>query len=309
MTLNFGEVLTRAWQITWRYKILWLFGILAGCNRSSGGGSSSNYQVSQDQTGPQFQQFEQWMEQAGNWMTENWWIFVLLILVALVLIAVSIFLGTIGRIGLIRGTLQAEGGAASLSFSELFSGSLRHFWPVFGLSLLIGIIFAAIIGSLVVAGIVTAGIGFLCLAPVLCIIVPVTIAVNLILEQAFVAIVKENLGIVDGWKRGLEVARANIGPILLMGIILFVIGLVAGVLIALPAILIVVPSAIAFAAGQGQDMTPLMIAGVLFLVYLPILLVLQGILNTYMGSAWTLTYLRLTAPKEDNTPTLIEANA
>src|SRR5437773_2631742 len=26
---NFGEILTRAWQIIWKHKILWVFGILA----------------------------------------------------------------------------------------------------------------------------------------------------------------------------------------------------------------------------------------------------------------------------------------
>ena len=38
MNFNFGEVLTRAWQITWKYKVLWIFGILAGCSEGSGGG-------------------------------------------------------------------------------------------------------------------------------------------------------------------------------------------------------------------------------------------------------------------------------
>src|SRR5574340_625877 len=109
MNLNFGEILTRAWQITWKYKILWLFGILASCSRGGGGGSNgSSYQVSQDQSGPQMQQFQQWMDQVGNWMADNWWILVLAGLVLLALVLLSIFLGTIGRIGLIRGTLQAE---------------------------------------------------------------------------------------------------------------------------------------------------------------------------------------------------------
>ena len=38
MKFNFGEVLTRAWQITWKYKVLWIFGILAGCTNGGGGG-------------------------------------------------------------------------------------------------------------------------------------------------------------------------------------------------------------------------------------------------------------------------------
>ena len=38
---NFGEILTRAWQIIWKHKILWIFGILASCGRSSGNFNSS----------------------------------------------------------------------------------------------------------------------------------------------------------------------------------------------------------------------------------------------------------------------------
>ena len=46
MNFNFGEVLTRAWQITWKYKVLWIFGILAGCtNGGGGGGGNSGYRV------------------------------------------------------------------------------------------------------------------------------------------------------------------------------------------------------------------------------------------------------------------------
>ncbi len=39
MNFNFSEVLTRAWQIIWKHKVLWIFGILAGCGQGGGGSS------------------------------------------------------------------------------------------------------------------------------------------------------------------------------------------------------------------------------------------------------------------------------
>ena len=39
----------------------------------------------------------------------------------------------------------------------------------------------------------------------------------------------------------------------------------------------------------------MIVSGLLFLVYLPVLILLSGILRSYTTSAWTLTYLRLTA--------------
>jgi hypothetical protein len=52
----------------------------------------------------------------------------------------------------------------------------------------------------------------------------------------------------------------------------------------------------------------LLIAGLCFAAYQPVLILLNGILTAYIQSAWTLTYMRLTAPKE-NAPVLVEANA
>ena len=30
--MDYGYALIRAWKITWKYKVLWIFGILAGCH-------------------------------------------------------------------------------------------------------------------------------------------------------------------------------------------------------------------------------------------------------------------------------------
>jgi hypothetical protein len=40
--MNIGEVLSRAWKITWKYKVLWIFGILAGCASGGGSGGGGN---------------------------------------------------------------------------------------------------------------------------------------------------------------------------------------------------------------------------------------------------------------------------
>jgi hypothetical protein len=62
--------------------------------------------------------------------------------------------------------------------------------------------------------------------------------------------------------------------------------------------MIVVPTVIAIAATQAKNMTPVLVAGLCIVAYLPISLVANGIITTYSESAWTLTYLRLTQPKE-----------
>lgn len=309
MTFNFGEVLSRAWQITWKYKVLWIFGILAGCAQGSGGGSGNVRGGGDNGGNPLPQDLQRYIDQASQWIEQNWWVLIVAFLVMFLIILLFIFLGTIGRIGLIRGTLQAETGAEPLVFGQLFSESTAYFWRVFGLSLAFGLIFFVLFFTLIISGVLTAGIGFVCLLPILCLLVPIAWVVNIILEQAYVAIVKDNLGIVDGWKRGWQVARGNLGPILIMALILFALAFFASLIIAIPILVIVLPAAITFALGNGQNTSPLLLAGLCFVGYLPVLILARGILATFTGSAWTLTYLRLTAAPPASVPVVVEGNA
>lgn len=245
------------------------------------------------------------MERVGDWISQNPWVVAVFVLAMIILIVLAIFLGTVGRIGLIRGTYQAEQGAASLVFGELFSGSMPYFWRVFGLSFLVGLAFLLVMLPLITFGVLTAGIGFACLLPLFCLLVPVGLVVNIIIEQSNAAIVLENLSIADGFKRGWNIVKANVGPVLIMAIILAVISFVVGLVIALPIIFAVFPLAFGLAGGETNM---LWAAGICCAIYLPVLIVLSGILTSFTQSAWTLTYLRLTRPKED-APVIVEANA
>lgn len=318
MNFNFGEILTRAWQITWKYKVLWIFGILAGCTKgggagSGGGGGNTGYSTgpSDFNAPPELERFIHQMENFVNWVEDNLWLFIaIMVLVFLVLFVISTFLGTIGRIGLIKGSYQAEMGAETLAFGELFSTSMPFFWRVFGLSFLIGLAFFVFFVPLILFGVLTAGVGFLCILPLLCLLIPVGMVVGIIIEQANRAIVLENLGIFDGLKRGWEIARSNIGPMIIMALILFGISFVLGIIIALPIFIIVFPTIFAFAIGEGRSFTPLYVALACICLYAPVSWVLNGVLTTYTQSAWTLTYMHLTQkPETPETPVFAEPNA
>lgn len=309
MNFNFGEVLSRAWQIIWKHKVLWIFGIFAGCSRGGGGGSSGG---GGGATGPggdgRLPEIERFFEQLGQWIDNNAWIIAVFVLAVLVLIILAIFLGAIGRIGLIRGTYHAEQGRERLVFGELFSESMPYFWRVFGLSLLIGVLILLLILPLILFGVLTAGIGLICILPLLCLLIPLSWAVMVVIEQANVAIVLEDLGIVDGLRRGWEVVRANVGTMIVMALILFIGAAVIGILLAIPIIITIIPAAIAIAAAAGGD-TPaawIWTLGICAVIYLPILFVLNGILTAYVQTAWALTYMRLTRPQDN---VILEANA
>ncbi|MBN2116681.1 MAG: hypothetical protein JW730_08925 [Anaerolineales bacterium] len=304
MNFNFGEVLSRAWQIIWKHKVLWIFGIFAGCGRGGGGGGGGGSSGGGG-TGPggePFSGLDRTFQEIGQWINDNPWIVVVAVLLFLVILALSIFLGTIGRIGLIKGTYQAEQGAEQLVFGELFSGSMPYFWRVFGLSFLVGLVILVLLILLILVGVFTAGI---CLIPLICILVPVLWGVAVVIEQANVAIVLEDLGIGDGLRKGWEVVRAHAGPMVLMALILFIGSGVVGVVIALPAMIAMVPFILGAASNNAN---PVWIGIACCVVYFPILLVLNGVITAYVQTAWALTYLRLTKP-QSNAPVILEANA
>ena len=296
--MDFGYVLKRAWQIIWKFKVLWIFGILASCGQAgSSGGSNSGFRFSgQDiNAGPQIERFFNQLNPALIAMLLGLGIFFVLALIVL-----AILLGTIGRVGLIRGTMKAEQGAERLTFGELWGDGLKYFWRVFGLNLLVGVtIFVAVLVVFIFGAILTGitfGMFLFCLIPLICLFIPVMWAVSVVIEQANIALVVENLGITDAINHGWRVVRDNIGTMIVMSLILFLgVGLIGGVIIGIPLLIVGAPMMMGVVTGTSDALrNGMLVSGVLFLVYLPILLLLSGILRSYTTSAWTLTYLRLT---------------
>ena len=154
--MDYGEVLSKAWKIAWKFKVLWIFGILAGCGQSRGG--SFNFNNSFQTNGNGFSNSTPnlppaMMSQLYRFVhlfddpSFIWKFAAVVIAVICVIVIVEIFLGTIGRIGLIKGSAEADAGAEKFAFGELWKESTPYFWRVFWLSFLIGAPFAiAIIG-------------------------------------------------------------------------------------------------------------------------------------------------------------------
>ncbi len=300
--MDFGEVLGRAWRIVWRHKILWIFGIFAGCARGGAGGGGGAGGRGGVPTGPgAFREVQQFAIEAVNWIEKNPWVIALFVLVVLLLIVIFLWLGTMGRIGLIRGTYKADKAAERLGFGELWNESTPFFWRILWLTLIVVVLTVILVLPPVLFGMATAGLGLLCILPLICILILVLFAVGLVLQMVEPAIVLENLSMADGVRRGWEVFRRHVGPILVIWLILLVIAIAAGLVIALPLLIVLIPAFFAFFASSSQSgnfsFTPLIVAGLCFVAYLPVLLVLNGIRMAYLQSVWTLTYMRLTQPK------------
>jgi hypothetical protein len=294
--MDYSKILSRAWQIIWKHKVLWIFGILAGCAGRDGGGNFHYRQHSDSISSTSLQHSLENIPQSTLIL-----IIIVAVVIILILVVIGVFLGTIGKIGGIKGTLKADHDMeAPLKFGELFRESMPYFWRVFLLGLLVGVIFllSFVVGA-VVAILLTAltlGIFLVVLIPLLCLLIPIGIVVGVIVEQATIAIVIENLGVIDGLKRGWEVVKTSPGPLAVMWLIL---GLgvrgIGNLILSIPMIAALVPLIVMLAKGMNFANSQLwMISLVCFVAYLPFLIVLSGILNSYFQSGWTLTFLDLT---------------
>lgn len=333
--MDFGEVLIKAWKIVWKFKILWIFGMFAGCGMSRGGsfnsgGSGFNFGSDLPGSTPNLPPgFEDNLLKFMNFI-ETPAVIIGFIILILVIFSIVAFFTIMGKVGLVKGALDADAGAEHLGFGELWKSGLHYFWRFLGLSLLIGspviliylvllvagmlILFAYITGSQsnLVNPAFLALMAFLCIFS--CMIFLFAIVVSFLSPQAERAIVIENEGVFSGIRRGWNVLTKNLGPILIVWIILVAISLAAGILISLPLLIVVLPAVVAFAfsmaaGGSNLSFTPLIIAGLCTVAYIPVSLVANGMLNAYVESVWTLTYLRLTQTKPDEQAPIAVANA
>lgn len=301
--MSYGEVLSNAWKTIWKYKVLWIFGILAGLGSgggggSSGGGSGPNFNNNNNGNRPDFFN-PAWGDQVGRWLQQNWWIFIVAALVIFLLVVVIIILSTYGRIGLTRGAWKGDEGVARLTFAELFAESGRYFWRVLGLALLIfGITAAA--GLIIAVGtagvaVVTLGLGVLCLIPLFCVLGVVAWVLEIIVRLAVIAITGEDKGVIEGLQSAWNTVRAHLGESIVMGLILGIGGGIVRFIIALPFLAALIPLFPLMANQTQQTLERGLIgAAVVFCIYLPVAIFLSGIVEAYVGTAWTLTYRRLT---------------
>jgi lysylphosphatidylglycerol synthetase-like protein (DUF2156 family) len=110
-----------------------------------------------------------------------------------------------------------------------------------------------------------------------------------------VALVTEALEVREAFRRSWDVFRANLGPVILVALIVVFGSAIIQLILALPLIAAVVPAVAGIAFGTDQaSSTGLVTAGVCLAVYLPLLIVANGILQTYVSGIWTLSWRQWT---------------
>ena len=335
--MNYGEILKRAWDTIWKHKILWLFGLLASCTANSGGGgsggggssSNTNYDFSNGdfmQQNPFNFNFEKEFNNMPFFNQAGWENNVgLIVLIIVGLFCLMIFLsllftaiGSAGEIGLSKGSWRVDEGETKLTFSSLWASIKKPFWRVFLLHFIPGILgfllAILIVGGVIFASVATLGVGLICLIPFLCVLGLVLfvagILVSLMIKLMIPMMVNEDVSLMDSIKKTYELIKANFWSVILMGVILWVMQLVIGLIIAIPIIMVVFGGVAAgvigteFANLDPAILIPFIIAFICILM--PISMFIGAVLQSYLGAVWTITYRRITG-KEFGSPAAVVA--
>lgn len=321
--MDIGKIFSRSWEIMWNNKVLWVFGILAGCGSRSSStsfSSGSNYRIGPDgdiNIPPELRRFFLEMERYFS-DPENVFLFVLgAFCIAILLTVVTLLVGSVGRAGLIKGVLQLEEGLSLEGVEALWDASSNYVLRLFGLNLLVGLVL--FVGMIVVMtlfilfSIVTLGFGAL----LICLLLPALLVggvfISIFLEQANVALVAEDTGVGAALGRSWDILRGNKGNVIGVGVLIFILRLVVMVVFGLVMVFTLVSVFAAITVTGVDNMMGLFWGmAVATLMFGVIFLLFNGVLTTFTGAAWTLTYngaVMSLAPIGAEAPLLEESEA
>lgn len=243
--MDFGKVIGRAWEITWRWKFLWVLGFLASLGEYRNA-SQSSYTID-------WGDFERY-----GWRLDRWWLdpfaeeffaaisaAILGLICVLFIIAIALWvISVISRGGLIGAVQQIEE-EGSTSFRRAWAVGVKKFWTLFGLGVLtlLPTIILVIISVIGFGLGIAAGVGLLDVSEAAgittiviisltcgCVLICGMIILLILLEQIRIygerAAILEDLGWIDAFVRGWQVLKENLGATIILWLIFFAIGIV-----------------------------------------------------------------------------------
>lgn len=312
------KIIKRAWNLTWTYRVLWIFGIIMAL--TAGGSPQNPGDNVRDEIRYEFgqQDFPNLSQEVINTLIG---VGIALACVFVILIIVGTILHYVSQTALIRMVTNHEDTGKKVGFKEGFRlGWNRSAFRLFMINLLVTVAFMivlllglaiagaplllllteidvlSIVGVLMAVGLFMLLLGFLLV---------VTITLGLALQMVYQACVIEELGVIASIKRGWQVFKKRLWDILLMGLILFALGIVYSILM-IPVVILLVMAGLAlaglpatfigwvislFASGEWPWIIAIIIGLPVFLLIVSIpTTIIGGIVQVFVSSTWTLTY-------------------
>jgi hypothetical protein len=309
--MNYGELLSEAFRLTWRNRFLWFFGFFVGGGASfnvpsnfGGGRTEGTIGV----RGPGLL----------RWISENLALFIAAIIALVVVLAlVFIVLAMISH-GALAESVAALHRGESRRFGLAWRAGTANLWRVLGLKALfflmalglallvllpVGLGVVAVLAATDSTGLRILFIALLGITGFLALIL-VFVPFAIVNQFALRELVVDGRRVFDSIGSGFGLFRRNIGRGLLVW--LLQLGVMLGLGIATLVVVIILgaillgPAIALFAADQTSAAVVVgIVGGLLFLVPL---FVISGALGAFNHTYWTLAYLQLTERPEDTEP-------
>ena len=309
--MNYGDLLSEAFRLTWRNRYLWFFGFFV-----AGGGGSFNFPANfggeevRNPFGP--------LTGPLQWISDNLVLFLTVVISVIVLLALVFLVLSIISQGALAESIAALHRGETRGFGSAFRAGTANFWRVLGLKVLfflialglLLVIFLPVVLGALAAFSLTDSTGLRVLAVVLGVLFVFVALVVVFLPFAIVnqfglrELVVSRRRITESIAGGFRLFRRNIGRSLLVWLIQLAVMLGLGiavlvVLVILGAILLG-PAIALFATDHATaGVVAGVVGGVLFLK--PVF-VNTGAIGAFNHAYWTLAYLRLVEPPEDLEP-------
>lgn len=309
--MNTIDLIKRAARLTWRYKVLWILGILLALSGGSGGGNSLTYTFNGNGNGAAAPMWPNWNFPDPGVIAG----FVLLCCCLLaVLVVVLTIVQYVARTGLYRAVDQIEATGAGLTWREgLRLGWSNRAFRMFLLDLIVGIaVFLAAMLLLLVAAApllllifdnqalrifgIAATLGLELLVILMIIAAAVIISVLQQFWRRQIALDDRSVG--EALSLGAEMVRRKAGDVAIFWVLMAIVAVLFGIVLIPVAIGLGLLGA-AIGGGLGYAVYSLfdsvgwaVLLGLplfLLIVSLPLLLI-QGVYLVFESSAWTLAY-------------------
>ena len=316
--MDYGELITRAWTITWNNKFLWVLGFLAAL--TSVGSNSNSFQSSFDESN--IVNDPQMAAQIGALIFGLMCVFMI---IGLILWLLSIA----ARGGLIDGVNRIDDGE-KVTLGEAFSAGTSAIWRLLGvyflayLPMIIAGIIIAVLTFMTIGGAIamdtltqnpdeaaaaiigSMGLLGLCMCLLICIMMPLGIVLSFIAEFAARATVIQQMRITESLSQGWHIFKTNLGSILLIALLMFAVGIMVSFalgIVMLPLSLIVFAPMFTslFRDGTMGGMNiAWTIGGSLCLGIFGAML--MSVVQTWSSAVWTLAYKEFTGKAPDHLP-------
>ena len=302
--MEYFDILSRTWKLLWKHKVILAFGLVAmlvpGLLVLLMGGFMLFFSVDN------FNQFERMINNNETWFFLGWVGFIC------VFMLFSFVTTGIGWAGVFKGTFEVEKDKQGIAFSELWKISLPYFLRVLGILFLVGLGMTLVFIVPAMLGVLTAGLAFLCILPMMIILIPFAFLAQMYMSLCIASSVADDTDVFTAMKRAWDVTLKSFWPLALMSLLLYLVQMAAGIVISIPMWGAQMIFMIPLMSENARPETMFTFFGVFMLVFMPLAFLIQGAAQTYVNSAWMLVYLdraKTETPQPPETPVFAEPNA